>query len=87
MSLLNIVAWIIFGALAGWVASIITGRNERQGCILNIVVGIVGALLGGFIVGLLSGTGFQAVGFSLRGFIVAVLGAVVLLLLVGLVRR
>ena len=87
MSLLNIAAWIIFGALAGWVASIITGRNERQGCIMNVVVGVVGALLGGFIVGLLRGTGFEAVGFNLSGFLVAVLGAVVLLILAGLVRR
>lgn len=83
---MGLLAWVIFGALAGWVASIITGRNERQGCILNIVVGIIGALLGGFIISLLSGTGFSF-DFNLRSFLVAVLGSVVLLLVVGLVRR
>lgn len=83
---MGLLAWVIFGALAGWVASIITGRNERQGCILNIVVGIVGALLGGFLVQLLTGVGID-IGFNLRSFLIAVLGSVVLLLLVGLVRR
>jgi len=83
---MGLLAWIIFGALAGWVASIITGRNERQGCIVNIVVGIVGALLGGFLIQLLTGVEID-IGFNLRSFLVAVLGAVVLLLLVGMVRR
>jgi uncharacterized membrane protein YeaQ/YmgE (transglycosylase-associated protein family) len=83
---MGLLAWVIFGALAGWVASIITGRNERQGCIMNIVVGIVGALLGGFLIQLLTGVGVD-IGFNLRSFLVAVLGAVVLLLIVGMVRR
>ena len=39
---MGIITWIIFGALAGWLASIITGRNRQMGCIANIVVGIVG---------------------------------------------
>mgnify|MGYP000899171564 CR=1 FL=1 len=34
-------SWIIFGALAGWVASMIAGRNNRQGCLMNIIVGVV----------------------------------------------
>mgnify|MGYP005842005847 CR=1 FL=1 len=83
---MGLLAWIIIGALAGWLASIVTGRNERQGCIMNIVVGVVGALLGGFLVQLLTGVGFDF-GFNLRSFLVAVLGSVVLLLLIGLVRR
>ena len=41
-------SWIIFGALAGWIASILTGRNSQQGCLMNIIVGIVGAFLGGW---------------------------------------
>ena len=36
---MGIITWIIFGALAGWLASIITGRNRQMGCIANIVVG------------------------------------------------
>ena len=83
---MGLLSWLIIGALAGWVASILTGRNERQGCIMNIVVGVVGALLGGFLIQLLTGVGFD-LAFNIRSFLVAVLGAVVLLLLVGLVRR
>jgi len=40
---MGILSWVIFGALAGWIASIIMGRNNQQGCIMNIIVGIVGA--------------------------------------------
>jgi uncharacterized membrane protein YeaQ/YmgE (transglycosylase-associated protein family) len=83
---MGILSWIIFGALAGWVASLITGTNERQGCLLNIIVGVVGAFIGGFLVELLGG-GAMDFGFNLWSFIVAVVGAVLLLLIVGAVRR
>lgn len=74
---MGIISWIIFGALAGWIASIITGRNKIQGCLGNIVVGILGALVGGFLVALLGGQGLT--GFNLSSFLVAVIGAVILL--------
>ncbi|MFP4437146.1 MAG: GlsB/YeaQ/YmgE family stress response membrane protein [Chloroflexaceae bacterium] len=83
---MNFIAWIIFGALAGWVASKIAGTSERQGCILDIVIGIVGAFIGGMIVQSLTNQPFQ-VGFNPQSFIVAVLGAVLLLALVKFVRR
>ena len=82
---MGIIAWIIFGALAGWIASIITGRNDQMGCIANIVVGIVGAFIGGFIMSFVGGGGIS--GFNLYSFLVAVLGAVVLLAILGFVRR
>jgi uncharacterized membrane protein YeaQ/YmgE (transglycosylase-associated protein family) len=78
-------AWIIFGALAGWVASLIAGTNQRQGCIMNIVVGIVGAFIGGALMRFITGNSFD-IGFDLASFGVAVLGAVVLLVIVGLIR-
>jgi len=76
---MGLLAWIIFGGLAGWIASKIAGTDERQGCLLNIVVGIVGALIGGFIVSLLRGGEPWEFSFDLASFLVAVLGAVVLL--------
>lgn len=77
---MGILSWIIFGGLAGWVASMIMGR-DRNGCLTNIFVGIVGAFIGGFIMNLLGGHPVH--GFTLRGFGVAVLGAVILLGITG----
>jgi uncharacterized membrane protein YeaQ/YmgE (transglycosylase-associated protein family) len=82
---MNIVLWIIFGALAGWIASMIMGANAQMGALANIVVGIVGALIGGFIMNAFGAQGVT--GFNLTSLIVSILGAVVLLFLVGLVRR
>ena len=83
---MGIISWIIFGALAGWVASMIAGTNREQGWLANILVGIVGAFIGGILWGLLFG---DRVSFdwSIGSFIVAVVGALVLLFLMGLVRR
>ena len=82
---MSICGWIILGGLAGWIASMITGRNDQMGCITNIFIGIVGAFIGGAIVALLGGTG--AIGFNLFSLVVAVLGAVVLLVVVGMIRK
>lgn len=82
---MTICGWIILGGLAGWIASMITGRKDQQGCIMNIVVGIVGAAIGGAIVGLLFGV--SVVGFNLGSLLVAVLGAVVLLAIVNLITK
>ncbi|NJK78969.1 MAG: GlsB/YeaQ/YmgE family stress response membrane protein [Chloroflexaceae bacterium] len=83
---MGFLSWIIFGALAGWVASMLVGNNQRQGCILNIIVGIVGAFLGGLIVELATGAGFSFA-WNWRSFFVAVLGSVLLLIIVGAGQR
>jgi uncharacterized membrane protein YeaQ/YmgE (transglycosylase-associated protein family) len=85
-SSLGCISWIIFGALAGWIASMITGRNQRQGCIMNIIVGVIGAFIGGLFYGLLTGQTLN-VGWNLTALIVSILGAVVLLLVVNLFTR
>jgi uncharacterized membrane protein YeaQ/YmgE (transglycosylase-associated protein family) len=72
----NIILWILFGALAGWIASIIMRTNAEEGALANIVTGIVGALLGGWIARSLFGISVDA--FSLGGLIVAIIGAVIL---------
>jgi len=83
---MNFLAWIIFGALAGWIASMIMGRNRQMGALANIIVGIIGAFLGGWI--MTNFFGAQGVtGFNLPSMLVAIVGAVVLLLIVGLFRR
>jgi uncharacterized membrane protein YeaQ/YmgE (transglycosylase-associated protein family) len=73
---MGLITWLIFGALAGWLASIIAKTNEEQGWILNIVLGIVGALIGGFLWNLVSGDGFDA-GFNIGSLIVAIGGALI----------
>jgi uncharacterized membrane protein YeaQ/YmgE (transglycosylase-associated protein family) len=81
---MGLIAWVLFGALAGWLASVIVGTNERQGCILNIIVGVIGAFVGGLLVNILFGAP-GVTGFDLRSFLVAVLGAIVFLGLAQLV--
>lgn len=81
---MGILAWIIFGALAGWIASLILKTNDQQGAIGNIIVGIIGAVIGGFLAGVLFNSP-GVTGFNLSSFIIAVVGAVVLLMLKGMV--
>lgn len=83
---MSIISWIIFGALAGWVASILTGTSERQGCLFNVILGVIGAFLGGFVMEFITGSNFSFT-FNMRSFIVAVLGAVVVLAVTGMARR
>jgi len=82
---MGIIAWIIIGGLAGWVASKIMNTDAQQGIILNIVVGIVGALLGGFLLGLF-GMDMEGAGL-IASFLTALLGAVVLLFVVKAVTK
>jgi uncharacterized membrane protein YeaQ/YmgE (transglycosylase-associated protein family) len=82
---MGILSWIIFGGLAGWLASIVTGRNNRMGCLANIAVGLVGALIGGWL-GTQLGMGSVS-GFNLGSLALAVLGAVIFLLIIGFFQR
>ena len=82
---MGIISWIIFGAIAGWLAGIISG-DKNQGCLTNIIVGIVGAFLGGFLMEFFTGEGMQF-HFSLQSFAVAVLGSVILLAIVRTARK
>jgi uncharacterized membrane protein YeaQ/YmgE (transglycosylase-associated protein family) len=85
---MGFIAWLIVGGLLGWVASILMGTNDRQGIILNIIVGIVGAFLGGLLLAPLFGTGTINQGdFSIGSLLVSLLGAVVLLAIVNFFRR
>jgi len=82
---MGIILWIVFGGLVGWVASLIMKTDEQQGIVLNVVVGIIGAVVGGW---LMSFFGKSAVtGFNLYSFIVALLGAIVLIAIVKALRR
>lgn len=79
---MGIISWLIFGALVGWIASIIMSTNERQGALGNIIVGIIGALLGGMLGQLLGLGGID--GFNVGSFLLALDGSVILLAVVKL---
>jgi uncharacterized membrane protein YeaQ/YmgE (transglycosylase-associated protein family) len=85
MSFMDIVAWVILGAAAGWIASIVTRTDEEQGGVGNVIVGIIGAFIGGLIVRLFGGS--APTGFSLPSLLTAILGAVVLLYVIRGFRR
>jgi uncharacterized membrane protein YeaQ/YmgE (transglycosylase-associated protein family) len=84
---MNILLWIIFGGVAGWVASLIVGTDERMGLIANIIVGIIGAFIGGWL--------SYSLGMdpdsdperptSLLSFVWAVIGAIILLIGLNLI--
>ncbi|MBX7096364.1 MAG: GlsB/YeaQ/YmgE family stress response membrane protein [Myxococcaceae bacterium] len=74
---MGILAWIILGGGAGWVASMVMGTNARMGAIANIVVGVIGSVIGGWVFSFFGGYGVT--GFNLYSFGVALVGACVLL--------
>jgi uncharacterized membrane protein YeaQ/YmgE (transglycosylase-associated protein family) len=74
---MEILLWVVFGAIAGWIASIIMGTNARQGFMMDIVMGVVGALVGGFLMNLLGAPGVN--GFNIYSLVVAVVGAMLLI--------
>jgi uncharacterized membrane protein YeaQ/YmgE (transglycosylase-associated protein family) len=85
---MSFILWIIVGGLLGWVASMMMGTNDTQGKLLNIVVGIVGAFLGGLLIAPLFGSGTINQGdFSIGSLLVSLVGAVILLAIVGFFRK
>lgn len=82
MSQMGWLAWLIVGALAGWLASIVMKTNRQQGFFMDILVGIVGAFIGGFIFNQFGTSGVT--GFNVWSLFVAFTGAVVLLAVIRL---
>jgi uncharacterized membrane protein YeaQ/YmgE (transglycosylase-associated protein family) len=73
---MGIIAWIVLGLIAGFIASKIVNRSG-EGPLLDIVLGVVGAVVGGFLFNLVGASGVT--GFNIWSLFVAVAGAVVLL--------
>lgn len=74
---MGIIGWVILGGLAGWVASKFVGTDKHQGLLGNIIAGIVGGVVGGWVFSLFGGVGVT--GFNIWSFVVAVVGAVIVL--------
>ncbi|KLE34369.1 GlsB/YeaQ/YmgE family stress response membrane protein [Aurantiacibacter luteus] len=84
---MGLIIAIIVGGVAGWLASIVMGRNASMGIILNVVVGVIGALIGNWLLAPLLGFGGSIQEFDIGSFVIAILGAIILLAIVNLVQR
>ena len=84
---MGLVLLIVLGGLAGWLASLVMNRDAQQGVLLNIVVGIVGAFLANLLLAPLFGVEAVLDRITLGGFLMAVLGSIVLLAIVNLFTR
>lgn len=79
---MNILLWIVFGAIAGWIASAIMGSGG--GAVADVVLGIIGAVVGGFVMNILGAPGVS--GLNLYSLVVAIIGAVILIYIGRLLR-
>lgn len=86
MDPINIIVWIIVGAIAGWLASLVMKTNRQQGLFEDIVVGVIGGFIGGIILNAV-GVGGGISGLNLVSVLTAFFGAVVLLVMLRAVRR
>ncbi len=82
---MGILAWIIFGLIAGVIAKLVMPGDDPGGIIITILLGIAGALLGGFLGSLLGLGGID--GFNFGSFVLAILGAILLLFIYRKMRR
>ena len=83
----TIIAWIIVGGLAGWIASMIMGKNAQMGIVANVAAGVVGAFVVGYIVSFFTGGGeAMPEAFSIWGVVASVAGACLVIWLVSLVK-
>lgn len=83
---MGIIAWIIFGLIAGAIAKLIMPGNDGGGFFLTCVLGVVGAVVGGWLATMF-GFGGNISGFDMHSFLVAVVGAIVVLGIFRLLRR
>jgi uncharacterized membrane protein YeaQ/YmgE (transglycosylase-associated protein family) len=79
---MGILAWIVVGLIAGWLAGLVT-KGSGYGLIGDVILGVVGALLGGFVAANVFGVANPISGFNLTTIIVAFIGAVVVVVIVG----
>jgi len=75
---MSFIGWIVLGLIAGFIASKVVNKRG-EGVVMDIVLGIVGAIVGGFLFSMVGGTGVT--GFNIYSMIVAVVGAIVVLLI------
>jgi uncharacterized membrane protein YeaQ/YmgE (transglycosylase-associated protein family) len=83
---MGIISWLVVGAIAGYLAGFLVKGDESLGVIGHIGLGIVGGLVGGFLAGILTGGNDYTTGFNITTIVVAVIGAVILVVGYNLIR-
>ena len=81
---MSFLAWIILGLIAGFIGSKLVNKTG-EGVILDIILGIVGAVVGGWLFNMFGASGVT--GLNLYSLLVAVVGAIVLLVAYHAIRR
>jgi uncharacterized membrane protein YeaQ/YmgE (transglycosylase-associated protein family) len=84
---MNLIVWLITGAAIGWMAHLAVKSATRQGLVMDVLAGAVGAFTGGYFFAPMLGTLVDAQAFSVTSFVVAVVGAVVLLIVSRMLRQ
>ncbi len=84
--IMGIIGWIVLGLAAGAIAKAILPGSQGGGWIITLILGVVGALLGGFIGSAVFGIGLEGF-FSIQTWLLAIGGAIIVLLIYGLVTR
>ena len=82
----NIIFWLIFGLIAGWLAKVIMPGKDPGGFFVTILIGVVGSFIGGYI-GQATGLFGPVSGFNIGSFVTAIIGAIVLLALYRVVKK
>jgi uncharacterized membrane protein YeaQ/YmgE (transglycosylase-associated protein family) len=82
---MSIIAWIVLGAIAGYLAGFLVRGDEGLGVIGHIVLGIIGALVGGFLAGVLFNTNPIDGPLDISSIVVATIGAILTVVVVNLV--
>jgi uncharacterized membrane protein YeaQ/YmgE (transglycosylase-associated protein family) len=83
---MGIIAWLVVGAVAGYLAGFLVKGDESLGVIGHVVLGIVGALIGGFLAGLVTGGNDYITGINVTTIVVAVIGAIVAVVGYNMIR-
>jgi uncharacterized membrane protein YeaQ/YmgE (transglycosylase-associated protein family) len=83
---MGIIAWLVVGAIAGWLAGLLVKGDEGMGVIGHIVLGIIGGLVGGFVAGALTGGKDFTTGIDITTIVVAAIGAVAVVVIWNAIR-
>ena len=84
---MSIIAWLVVGALAGWIAGKVVPGDEGYGVIGTIIAGVVGALLGGWLFSLFTNNEDWLTGIDIPTIVAAIVGAIIVVFVWGMIAK